>query len=1025
MAFTLETWKTKISERLQTWGTNLKPETSSVYAALCTTVLWPVVQAANTGEMWPALATLGASVGGNLLANVIQGWKDETEATQQLAEIVGEDSPLRAELDALLEKFDVFTQASRGLRETDRQWFADTLREELTQLGNLPRFEAHLQGSGAIAQGKKSAAAGKRAVANTGKIDNSVIVTGDRVTVYNGPPTRDPAEALALYRRVLADSCRHLSLRGLDIGASDPTGTPQQFDLAQIYVELLTTTQVPKEKGRAWEREQRGLLGERELRTLSVLEAVIAHRNMVVLGDPGSGKSTFLSHLALCLAAQGGGGQNDRSTRLEGWPMIELDTLPILVTLREFARWLPSCYRKAEPQHLWEFLTERLEAQNLGFAVEPLHERLDSGQVILLFDGLDEIPTQQQRSFVRDEVLTFARRYSRCRLVVTCRTLSYQDSAVRLADAQEFTLAPFTEEQIDHFIVAWYGELVRMRSIKPEARAGMTQRLQEAVRRPDLQRLSSNPLLLSAMALVHAHKGQLPDARALLYEETIDILLWRWDQLKTEGKDEPPRLRTLLTDVGRAEADLKRALWQLAFVAHEKGGTGDGETVADIGEAQLEKALSQLHPHQSKDWAGQVIEVMKLRAGLLLERAPEVYTFPHRTFQEYLAGAYLASQPDFAQRAARLAAASALWREVILLAVGRLVYRDADTDKPLALVAELCPAKRDGTDVAWRQTWLAGDALVEMGLNRANDRALGRELLDRVSHGLVDLLQGSHLSPVERARAGDTLAQLGDPRFRADAWYLPDEPLLGFVEIPAGSFLMGEGKEQHAVSLSQYYIARYPVTLAQFRAFMEDKQEQPSSRRSLDGFANHPAIAVTWHEALAYCQWLTKELYTGRKVPAAVAQQAREEGWVVTLPSEAEWEKAARGTTGLIYPWGNEWKEDRANTDEAGIRCPSAVGCFPQGASPYECVDMVGNVLEWTRSLWGKDLMKPEFIYPYDPTDKKREDLTESDNVYRVLRGGSFLYLRDVRCASRDREAPSLNYGYVGFRVVVRPKGRP
>jgi len=104
-----------------------------------------------------------------------------------------------------------------------------------------------------------------------------------------------------------------------------------------------------------------------------------------------------------------------------------------------------------------------------------------------------------------------------------------------------------------------------------------------------------------------------------------------------------------------------------------------------------------------------VIEAIRLRAGLLLERAPEVFTFPHRTFQEYLAGAHLAAQADFARQASRLSEQGALWREVILLAVGRLVYLAGDTDKPLALVGELCPRRRKiprppGARRGWRAT---------------------------------------------------------------------------------------------------------------------------------------------------------------------------------------------------------------------------------------------------------------------------------------------------------------------------------
>jgi len=137
-----------------------------------------------------------------------------------------------------------------------------------------------------------------------------------------------------------------------------------------------------------------------------------------------------------------------------------------------------------------------------------------------------------------------------------------------------------------------------------------------------------------------------------------------------------PPLRQLLVQANRTDVDLKRALWRLAFEAHREGGITDAEAVADIGELQLHKTLIELHPTKSRDWAHHVVEVIKLRAGLLLERVPEVYISPHRTFQEYLAGAHLSIQSDFAQQGLRLAAEGAFWRQVVLLAVGRLVYLD-------------------------------------------------------------------------------------------------------------------------------------------------------------------------------------------------------------------------------------------------------------------------------------------------------------------------------------------------------------
>ncbi|MGH8068217.1 MAG: SUMF1/EgtB/PvdO family nonheme iron enzyme [Candidatus Entotheonellia bacterium] len=1022
-SFTQEAWKANIAERLQDWRSRMQQQGApSVYAFLSAATLWPVVEAARGGE-WTALTVLGgvlAGVGNNVLANRIQQWRDEADAARQIAADAAAEPALQAELDTVLTAIETVPLAQQALPESARGWFVEILLDELAHRGNLSRFATQLIGSGAIAQGAGAVAAGAGGVAVGGNVQGNV---------YVGAPTRDPDEALAIYRRVLVDGCRHLSLRGLDVDASDPTGSQRRLDLAQVYVDLHTTSRVPLERAETRRgKPQEELLEKRETRPLSALEAVVKHPHVVLLGDPGSGKSTFLTHLTLCLAAHSLDRRTEWLTRLPYWPQQEADIIPMTIVLRDFAHWLPEGQKKAAPRHLWNFFVARLEAQNLDFAAEPLHDRLEKGRAILLLDGLDEVPRQRERSFIRDAVAAFARRYAKTRIVVTCRTLSYQNPAWRLGDFESVTLAPCSEEQIDRFIAGWHGELARLGTIKPGAVEGVTRHLRAAVRRPDLWRLASNPLLLTVMALVHTHKGRLPEARALLYEETVDILLWRWEQVEASGEDEAPPLRQLLLQADRADVDLKRALWRLAFEAHREGGTTDTEAVADIGELRLQKALVELHPDRSHDWAQQVVEVMKLRAGLLLERAPEVYTFPHRTFQEYLAGAHLSTEPDFAQRASRLMADGSFWREVVLLAVGRLVYLHGETAKPLELVAELCPAQSQDTDVTWRQAWLAGDVLLEMGLNRVQDSALGREvLLDRVRERLVALLRGGHLSPLERAAAGNTLAHLGDPRFRADAWFLPNDDSLGFVKIPAGPFWMGSTKRdawasedempRRRITLPDYYVSRYPVTVAQFRAFVEASGHQPGDEGCLDGLPNHPVVWVSWAEALKYCDWVTGRLREWSGTPEPLATLLRTKGWIVTLPSEAEWEKAARGPDGRIYPWGGEPDPNRGNYDETGINATSAIGCFPSGASPYGVQELSGNVWEWTRSLWG------EYPYPSTANERaRREDLQAPDDQSRVLRGGAFNdSLRIVRCAYRYWYPPFSSYRYLGCRVVVLP----
>jgi formylglycine-generating enzyme required for sulfatase activity len=285
---------------------------------------------------------------------------------------------------------------------------------------------------------------------------------------------------------------------------------------------------------------------------------------------------------------------------------------------------------------------------------------------------------------------------------------------------------------------------------------------------------------------------------------------------------------------------------------------------------------------------------------------------------------------------------------------------------------------------------------------------------------------------VERAATGNALGQLGDPRFHGDEfWSLPADDLLGFVEIPAGSFRMGstaddasaddDEKDMHDVDLPAYYITRYPVTVAQFRAFVE---AQPEYRWAGEGGSqgpwNHPVVRVSWHDAMAYCAWLTACLQERwEALPERLQQALGGMQWQVTLPSEAEWEKAVRGTDGRQYPWGAAADPTRANYSETGIGTTSTVGCFPGGASPYGVEDLSGNVWEWTRSLWGEDVLEPAFTYPYR-LDVGRENMAASDDIRRVLRGGAFWdNHQDVRCACRHRGDPRFDDHFVGFRVVV------
>lgn len=738
------------------------------------------------------------------------------------------------------------------------------------------------------------------------------------------------------------------------------------------------------------------------------LAALLTIQNRVALiGGAGSGKSTLLRYLAFLLAKAALDMNRRPAVQL---PEGKSSLVPILIPLRNFREYREFCAQVPhqavdDPRSgtLAGFIPWYLQHNGSPLSVSKdfVERLLQGGGCLLMLDGLDEVVSRDMRGQVRQEVENLVTSLPPGNVVlVTAREAGYRENAVFGDDFVRLDVQPLDEEQIRVLVASW------CRLLYPGEEKQRAQELLIAIEQINeryldqgLPPLVSTPLMTTMVVSVKWGEAKLPRERARLYEACVNVIL----QAQYNPED---KAGTVLVNWGGDPDEQHEWLSVLALAMHE-----GGQASAVVSEQHVRKALSQKLAPESLQ---QFLEAVRHRGGLLEERA-ELFQFVHLTFQEFLTARWFANERERVWPRLQPHLTDPWWREVFLLTYGcaQMLHRTTANEYLHWL------STQDGVgEQRLAGLELAGAALLE----RENPKP---EDLQRQAKDLAGALTDPKVaaSAALRARAGDTLARLGDPRFCEDAWYLPAEERLGFVKVSAGAFFMGEGDAQHEVTLPyDYYIARYPVTVAQFRAFVEDEKYEPKDGDCLQELPNQPVQFVKWHDARAYCQWLTKQLHAGRKVPDAVARQAREEGWVVTLPSEAEWEKAARGTEGWIYPWGNDWREDHANTAEAGIGRPSAVGSFPQGASPFGCQDMAGNVWEWTRSLWGKDPSNPEFGYPYNPKDPRREDLTASDNVLRVLRGGSYGNTQgNARCAARYRYGPYYRNAVLGFRMVVRP----
>ncbi|MBI3741597.1 MAG: SUMF1/EgtB/PvdO family nonheme iron enzyme [Chloroflexi bacterium] len=883
------------------------------------------------------------------------------------------------------------------------------------------------------------------------------ILTPQSSTVTFASSTSFSPDARKEYLDALITDFQPARLVGRDPTRADPSrGVPL---LEQLYVSLDTTTnvEIKEEKKKQRQRAEPAEFLREKTRPLTALEALTQSkdRRVVLLGLPGSGKSTFVRYLALRHAEALRDASLDMQKLLPGWHGQAV--MPLVVPLGRLAESFPSATRNGNARLVEQFVRANLESdeRTRPFAASVLDVLHQAGGLVL-FDGLDEVADLNRRPLVVQAIQDFVQQYgknSATRFLATCRKFSYNDARWKFAGWETHELAPFTPQKISEFVKAWYDEHQRLdparRDDYENKRASLSNALQSGDRR-GLAKIADNPLILTVMSVVHTHYGKLPDTRAEVYERCIDLLLLRWEMIRTIGGQK--RQRTLLDDLNVERKRLYDALFEIAYEAHAGRDSQNKEQQARVTHKLLTGVLNDHFQDPGK--VQTFLDYCDGANGLLMFQGEEkladdpsdaprrrFYAFPHLTFEEYLAARRLKGG-NIGQRVRELVDANYdRWREVVMLLGEQLCFLDDDSERMNFILEKLAPIQPAQNEKDWRARWMAGD-LLTLYQRRFKDPSPHAA---RLAQDLVRLIESNALAPVERAAAANALAELGDPR--AGVSVKDGLPDLVWCTIPDGDFTMGDNEEYGGGKSFEYniqkpfYIARYPITNEQFDAFENDpdgykkddwwtregskwrgNRERHEKYGGVFDLPNHPVVNVTWYEAVAFARWLDEKL-KGKNVKFNVWQTDHVEPLQlptsnlqleIRLPSEAEWEKAAswddEKKIKRRYPWGDDPDPNRANYGDTQIGATSAVGSFPNGKSPYHVLDMSGNVWEWCMTRWVDDYKN------YSTNENNNPEGDES----RVIRGGAFNnVLQNVRGAYRLRRDPDNRLGYRGFRVVL------
>ena len=840
------------------------------------------------------------------------------------------------------------------------------------------------------------------------------------------PETLSPA--LSAYQDRLAEETRWLRLIGL--------GESLQIDLEikDAYVPLrtaVTRVMAGKFPGRSSDQVLREMAHTEENSSLCEMFEVskgYRKRGVVLLGEPGAGKTTGARQLCWLLAA------GEQSPEDLGLPQ---GLIPVFLRLRNLLE------SDAE-NGLKDFVVrETLDKDAPDSEANPGPELWNRAPVLWVFDGLDEVVSERTRGKVCRRIQDFLRNRKRDHVLVTSRYQGYGQAVDLGPSFVQFHVQPLKQDQVDVFVERWFQAAYKeLYGDKPKAEKEAetdSANLKGILNQTDytiggLRELRTNPLLLTVVCLVYHQEHSLPRGRSALYDKCVTVFLESW--------------RKGLYDGGRVQPyeplAAQRVLARLAWWMHCQGEKDSGRK-SDSSDERRGSPSAGIEPmaeavskplSETPEGAGlgrdgkRFIERMRDESGILVNASPGCCSFLHLTFQEYLAATHAVEEGFAGELVQRLG--KSWWREVILLALARAngpfakAFFAAFLESPVweadlnfaarcldeAAVTILDPfldrLKNRKTPNSQKIRILQllrhqdDAALVEACQNLAKDpdpeiSTLAREILQR-SKKFKDV----EIVEKERPEAPESV--------ETDEVHVDLRTGIAFVAVPGGEFDMGsdhQSREQpiHKVRISAFRLGRYPVTNQEYERFLKAAESKNPPTYWDDKRFNQPqqpVVGVSWDDCQAFCEWAG-----------------------CRFPTEAEWEYACRAGTTSVFHYGDSLSSKQANFDGNYPYGKAKKGPYVEKTTPvgsyepnaYGLYDMHGNVLEWCQDWY-------EAGYYKQSSEANPQGPKKGEN--RVLRGGGWCNFGELcRSAFRYGYLPSGRYLHFGFRVVLSPRSVP